>query len=149
MKYFTISHSDSCNKYYVCVCVCGSSKRSMRIHLVSWETLCYMATPPAELLPLEGSKSAGWSNFGFPAQGGRIILEKKNRKKVYCKLCSTSIKYSGNTTNLHFHLKEHHRNTYSALPALDKRNRPLPTQPTLTETLSSVKKIPTSSPKWN
>ncbi len=49
----------------------------------------------------------------------------------------------------HCHLKEHHRNVYSALPALDKRNRPPPTQRTLTETLSSVQKIPTSSPKWN
>ncbi len=36
----------------------------------SWETLCYMATPPAELLALEGSKSAVWSYFGFPAQDG-------------------------------------------------------------------------------
>ncbi len=35
------------------------------------------ATPPAELLPLEGSQSAIWSYFGFPG----IILEKKNLKE--------------------------------------------------------------------
>ena len=61
-----------------------------------------------------------------------------------------SIKCSGNTTNLHFHLKEHHRNTYSALPALEKRHQPSSSaQTTLLETLNSAQKIPIASPKWN
>ena len=62
-----------------------------------------------ELLPLEGSSSAVWKHFGFPSKNGKIIVEKKKRDKVHCKLCNTVIKYSGSTTNLRFHLKEHHR----------------------------------------
>ena len=45
----------------------------------------------------------------FPSKDGKIIVEKKKRDKVHCKLCNTVIKYSGSTTNLRFHLKEHHR----------------------------------------
>jgi hypothetical protein len=35
-----------------------------------------------ELLPLEGSKSALWIHFGFPANVGRIVENKKSRKEV-------------------------------------------------------------------
>ena len=56
----------------------------------------------------------------LPAQDGDIIQDKKEQKTVICKLCLRSIKYSGNTTNLHFHLKEHQRSTYSSLPVTGK-----------------------------
>ena len=42
-----------------------------------------MATAIQELLPLEGSTSAVWKHFGFPAKDGKIILEKKKRDWEY------------------------------------------------------------------
>ena len=89
--------------------------------------------------------------FGFPANNGRIIVQdKKSRKEVICKLCLKAIKYSGNTTNLRFHLKEHHRRTYLSLPA-DKvvaHEKPSPQQ-TIVQSITATQKIPTASPKWN
>ena len=35
--------------------------------------------------------------------------KKKKRDRVYYKLCNKVMKYSGSTTNMRFHLKEHHR----------------------------------------
>ena len=53
-----------------------------------------------DLLPLEGSKSAVWNHFGFPAKDGQFVEpDKKKRNLVHCKLCGKRVKYSGNTTN--------------------------------------------------
>ena len=75
-----------------------------------------------ELLPLEGSKSQVRKHFGFPAKNGEIIEKKKDRKNVTCKLCFITIKFSGNTTNLRFHLKEYYKNAYESLLA-DKSSK--------------------------
>ena len=66
-----------------------------------------------ELLPLEGAKGAVWAFFGFQSKDG-VFVEKDKRKRdtVYCKLCFQSMKYCGNTTNLHFHLRSKHLTEY-------------------------------------
>ena len=33
-----------------------------------------------------------------------------------CKLCQKVIKYCGNTSNMKFHLREHHRTIFKSLP---------------------------------
>ena len=53
-----------------------------------------------ELLPIVGSTSAVWKHFGFPSKDGKIIVEKKKRDRVYCKLCNKVNKYSGSTINM-------------------------------------------------
>lgn len=75
-----------------------------------------------ELLLLEGSKSQVWKHFGFPAKDGEII-KKKDRKNVTCKLCFKKSKFSENTTNYWFHLKEHHRSAYESLSVDDKSSK--------------------------
>ena len=59
----------------------------------------------------KGSKSKYWLYFGF-----RVDTEgKTDEKKVECKLCSKSIAYSRNTTNLKQHLEIHHPSEYRSL----------------------------------
>ena len=60
-----------------------------------------------ELLPLEGSTRAVWKHFD-----GKIIVEKKKRDRVNCKLCNKVMNYSGSTTNMRFH----HRSVFNSLP---------------------------------
>ena len=64
-----------------------------------------------ELLPLKGAISKVWSHFGFPASSVKIIEDRKSRKHVHCKLCPKILKYSGNTSNMIFHLQNAHSTT--------------------------------------
>ena len=48
--------------------------------------------------------------FGFQSICGK---GKRKRDVVYCKLCFQSMKYCGNTTNLHFHLRTKHPTEYN------------------------------------
>ena len=69
-----------------------------------------------EFLPLKKSKSRIWEHFGFLTCDGKYCEpDKKKRKLVYCKVCECSYKYCGNTTNMHYHLKEHHPILYKVL----------------------------------
>ena len=104
-----------------------------------------------DLLPLQGSKSQVWKHFGFPAKDGEIIEKKKDRKIVTCKLCFKNIKFSGNTTNLRFHLNEHHRSAYESLPVDDKSSKQSTStsQCTILQAMNATQKIPTTSPTWN
>lgn len=107
-----------------------------------------------ELLPLEGSKSSVWKHFGFPFKDGQIIeKDKKKRKDVTCRLCFRAIKYSGNTTNLRFHLKEHHRSVFQSLPTDDKAVKSsegaCSGQSTIYQTLAMKERIHQSSPRWS
>lgn len=71
-----------------------------------------------EVRPLEGSKSEVWKYFGFPAANGKFIEpDKKKRKQVLCKIlgCTKDVKYSGNTSNMIFHIRQYHP---SVLPRL-------------------------------
>jgi len=77
-----------------------------------------------DLLPLEDSKSSVWSYSGFPSKDGVYIeLEKKKRQDMYCKLCWKRISYTGNTTNLSLHLKNHHTAEYTEWQSAEKRQQ--------------------------
>ena len=107
-----------------------------------------------ELLPLEGSKNDVWKHFGFPAKDGKFVeANKKNRTEVFCKVCLKCLKYCGNTTNLHFHLKEHHRSIYSSLAvqagSSRKKEVNLPNQLRIAEAIAATQKLPQSSTRWN
>ena len=49
-------------------------------------------------------RSPVWQNFGFP-ESDRGVVDKQS---TICKLCSTVLKYTGNTTNMQTHLNRHH-----------------------------------------
>lgn len=50
-------------------------------------------------------KTDVWEHFGFKTKKESDALDKSF---TVCKLCHTSVIYSGNTTNLRAHLKRHH-----------------------------------------
>ena len=107
-----------------------------------------------EFLPLEASTSPVWKFFGFPSKDGQIIeKDKKKRSKVHCKLCSKIIKYSGNTSNLRFHLKEHHNSVFLSLPKTESCSKSENVkdvhQSTLTEVIAASQPPPNTSTKWN
>lgn len=58
-----------------------------------------------KVVPLPHARSEIWSYFGFIADDTGEI---QDRKKVMCKVCATTLSYSGNTTNLFTHLKSMH-----------------------------------------
>lgn len=103
-----------------------------------------------ELLPLEGATSAVWNHFGFPSHQGKITVEKKKREFVHCKLCPQVLRYSGSTTNMRYHLEEHHRKVFDSLPkstaSSSKRDKD---QPTLQSIVSASQPIQPSSATWN
>ena len=106
-----------------------------------WPT---MPTSEQELLPLEGSSSGVWKHFGFPSKEGKIVVEKK-KETAYCKLCSTAIKHSGSTSNMRFHLKEHHISVFDSLP---KSASTRSAQLAKSEVLSETQPIQPSSARW-
>lgn len=57
------------------------------------------------MVPLPHARSQVWSYFGFIADDDGEIQDKK---KAICKICATTLAYSGNTTNLFTHLKAMH-----------------------------------------
>ena len=75
----------------------------------------------------------------------------KNRKQVYCRLCPKVLKYSGNTTNLRFHLQSAHSTVYKALVRSEnkpKEDHPKHThqgQTTIQESLEKRQPIPSTS----
>lgn len=58
-----------------------------------------------KVVPLPHARSEVWSYFGFIADDEGEIQDKK---RAICKICATSLSYSGNTTNLFTHLKSMH-----------------------------------------
>ena len=57
------------------------------------------------VVPLPHARSEVWSYFGFIADDDGEIHDKR---KTICKICATTLSYSGNTTNLFTHLKAMH-----------------------------------------
>ncbi len=57
------------------------------------------------MVPLPHARSEVWSYFGFIADDEGEIQDKK---KAICKICASTLAYSGNTTNLFTHLKAMH-----------------------------------------
>lgn len=58
-----------------------------------------------KVVPLPHARSEVWSYFGFIADDEGEIQDKK---KAICKICASTLAYSGNTTNLFTHLKAMH-----------------------------------------
>jgi len=61
---------------------------------------------------LVSCKSKVWKYFGFPVNDAGIITDKK---EVYCTLCYHRLSYSGNTTNLFYHLEAKHESQFSEI----------------------------------
>ncbi|XP_049623753.1 E3 SUMO-protein ligase ZBED1 [Suncus etruscus] len=51
------------------------------------------------------AKSKVWKYFGFDTDAEGCILQ---WKKIYCRICVAQIAYSGNTSNLSYHLEKNH-----------------------------------------
>ncbi|KAM6149275.1 E3 SUMO-protein ligase ZBED1-like [Rhynchocyon petersi] len=51
------------------------------------------------------AKSRVWKYFGFDTNAEGCILQ---WKKIYCRICMAQIAYSGNTSNLSYHLEKNH-----------------------------------------
>ena len=64
------------------------------------------------LKPLSSCKSKVWKYFGFDTNDSGGITSKK---EVYCMICKQGLPYSGNTTNMFYHLQANHDNEYSEI----------------------------------
>ena len=53
--------------------------------------------------------------------GKFIEPDKKQRKYVNCKLCPKVLKYSGNTSNMRFHLESSHKAEFKVLQQSEKQ----------------------------
>lgn len=51
------------------------------------------------------AKSKVWKYFGFDTDADGCIL---HWKRIYCRICMSQIAYSGNTSNLSYHLEKNH-----------------------------------------
>ncbi|KAM8904439.1 polyprenol dehydrogenase isoform 2-T2 [Spinachia spinachia] len=51
------------------------------------------------------AKSKVWKYFGFDTDANGFILR---WKRIYCRVCMSQIAYSGNTSNLSYHLEKNH-----------------------------------------
>ncbi|KAE8278733.1 Zinc finger BED domain-containing protein 1 [Larimichthys crocea] len=51
------------------------------------------------------AKSKVWKYFGFDTDADGCIL---HWKRIYCRVCMSQIAYSGNTSNLSYHLEKNH-----------------------------------------
>ena len=58
-----------------------------------------------QLKPLSLSKSKVWRFFGFAVDGSGEIVD---ITRVVVRLCERRVPYSGNTTNLFYHLQTNH-----------------------------------------
>ena len=111
------------------------------------------------LQPLEGATSIVWKFFGFDAdKDGRILVsDKRKRTKVSCNRCNKKLKYTGGTSNLHYHLDKHHKGEYqqalrvateesgrTALMKSAKENQ----QATITDSFAKVVPLPHSSERY-
>ena len=65
-----------------------------------------------QLVAKPNAKSKVWKHFGFPAVASGSIIDKK---KIACRLCKAVIPYSGNTSNLTYHLQREHPREHQEL----------------------------------
>ena len=76
-----------------------------------------MAMMYERLVSKANAKSKLWTHFGFPADSDGTVIDPK---KIICKLCKENIPYSGNTTNLGYHMQKCHIADYEELMKEDK-----------------------------
>jgi hypothetical protein len=58
------------------------------------------------------AKSKVWRYFGFDTDAEGCILQ---WKRIYCRICMGQIAYSGNTSNLSYHLEKNHAEEFCEL----------------------------------
>ncbi|XP_008851282.1 zinc finger BED domain-containing protein 1 [Nannospalax galili] len=58
------------------------------------------------------AKSKVWKYFGFDSDAEGCIVQ---WRKIYCRVCRAQIAYSGNTSNLSYHLEKNHPDQYCEL----------------------------------
>ncbi|XP_071993997.1 E3 SUMO-protein ligase ZBED1 isoform X3 [Engystomops pustulosus] len=61
--------------------------------------------PDLKLVAHPRAKSKVWKYFGFDTNAEGCIMQ---WKKIYCRICMAQIAYSGNTSNLSYHLEKNH-----------------------------------------
>ncbi|XP_038613016.1 E3 SUMO-protein ligase ZBED1 [Tachyglossus aculeatus] len=70
------------------------------------ENKCLESSPSdLKLVAHPRAKSKVWKYFGFDTNAEGCILQ---WKKIYCRICMAQIAYSGNTSNLSYHLEKNH-----------------------------------------
>ena len=82
-----------------------------------------------QLVPKQNSKSKVWEHFGFPADASGKILDSR---KIVCKICKDVIAYSGNTSNLTYHIQRSHSELLAEKKGSD--DKPGPSKETRTQT---------------
>ena len=81
----------------------------MRIRLMHFTVFI---SKPQKIWTLLGGKSKVWRFLGFQVDDkGRQL----NKKKVFCRVCKGRLPYSGNTTNLLYHLRTCHEEDYKTV----------------------------------
>ena len=112
------------------------------------------------LQPLEGATSVVWKFFGFDADedGQIIVAEKRKRTTVSCNRCNKKLKYTGGTSNLHYHLDKHHKSEYeqalhvameeSGKAPCGSRNVKDSKQMTIEDSFAKVIPLPRSSERY-
>ncbi|XP_053313333.1 E3 SUMO-protein ligase ZBED1 [Spea bombifrons] len=68
--------------------------------------------PDLKLVAHPRAKSKVWKYFGFDTNAEGCILQ---WKKIYCRICMAQIAYSGNTSNLSYHLEKNHMDEFCEL----------------------------------
>ena len=94
-----------------------------------------MATPELRTVKPKGAKSPLWEFFGFEIDVHNQPVDKE-RKTDLCKVCSSAVGYSGNTSNLKQHLHIHHPELLPGPSGLQGQQRK---QSTLEECSTAVK----------
>ncbi|XP_010889306.1 zinc finger BED domain-containing protein 1 [Esox lucius] len=64
-----------------------------------------LSRPNLHLVPHPRAKSKVWRYFGFDTDADGCIL---HWRRIYCRICMIQIAYSGNTSNLSYHLEKNH-----------------------------------------
>lgn len=99
-----------------------------------------------KVVPLTHARSEVWSYFGFIADDDGEI---QDRRKVICKICATTLSYSGNTTNLFTHLKAMHPEANPQKGPPTNRNQRLRSKDNKRRLLETVAGTSTTIPNSN
>ena len=102
-----------------------------------------------KLVPHPHARSRAWKYFGFRTDANGDII---NNKKIVCRLCQALLAYSGNTSNLSYHLEREHLEQFKELkdhenPRKDGKKGESQKQQSLQATLNKAAPYPKGSPK--
>ncbi len=100
----------------------------------------------ANIVKKKNTKSPVWTYFGLKASDTGCVNEEDIDRPV-CRECGkTVLAKGGNTSNLYWHLKEHHPTLYLEISP-KSRKRESTTQQTLETTIAKTVKYPRDSPQ--